>query len=214
VSRLGRDGCAPRDAGRELTPDEITRAAQKALEKCGRENSKWTRADVIANLGRVVPRRAADPDGQARLLEEVAGRALAGEFGPVVCIEAPEAVPVPACLRRADGRSVYQRHGGVKYATRVQLSREEKLVAQAGARGGPAAAAVWSGSHLDTVPNGGANDGAVGVVAALECVRRIAEEGVGLRFQPGDPAVFETGSIHEKVDGLRDHDGDAAPGRG
>jgi N-carbamoyl-L-amino-acid hydrolase len=41
-------------------------------------------------------------------------------------------------------------------------------------------AAVWSGSHLDTVPNGGAFDGAVGAVAALECVRRIAEEGISL----------------------------------
>src|SRR5262249_16980893 len=35
------------------------------------------------------------------------------------------------------------------------------------------APAVWSGSHIDTVPNGGAYDGAVGTVAALECVRRI-----------------------------------------
>jgi AAA domain/TrwC relaxase len=137
VSRLGRDGCAPRDAGPELTQDEITRAAQKALEKCAREDSKWTRADLVANLGRELPRRAGHPAQQAALLEEVADRALAGEFGPVACLEAPEAAPVPASLLRADGRSVYQRHGGVKYATRVQLSREEKLVAQAGARGAP-----------------------------------------------------------------------------
>jgi hypothetical protein len=84
----------------------------------------------------VLPRRAADPDGQARLLEEVTDRALAGEFGPVACLEPPEMAAVPASLRRADGRSVYQRHGGVKYATRAQLSCEEKLAAQAGARGG------------------------------------------------------------------------------
>src|SRR5262249_40799914 len=148
VTRLGRNGCAPRDAGAELTRDEITRAAQKALERCGREDSKWTRADLIANLGRVLPRRAADPDGQAPLLEEVAGRALAGEFGPVVCLEAPEAVAVPASLRRADGRSAYQRHGGVKYATRVQLSGEEKLVAEAGASGGPAMAAEQAARAL------------------------------------------------------------------
>jgi conjugative relaxase-like TrwC/TraI family protein len=137
VTRLGSNGCAPRDPGPQLTPDEITRAAQKALEKCSRENSKWTRADLIANLGRVLPRRAADPGSQAAPLEEVTDRALAGEFGPVVCLEAPEAAPAPVSLRRADGRSVYQRHGGVKYATRVQLSREEQLVAQAGARGAP-----------------------------------------------------------------------------
>jgi hypothetical protein len=137
VSCLGPHGDAPRDAGPELTQNEITRAAQKALEKCSRENSKWTRADLIANIGRLLPRRAADPDGQAQLLEAAADRALAGDFGPVACLEAPEATAAPASLRRADGRSVYQRHGGVKYATRVQLSGEEKLVAQADARGAP-----------------------------------------------------------------------------
>src|SRR5262249_38227553 len=137
-----------RDTGPELTQDDITRAAQKALEACSRENSKWTRADLIANIGRVLPRRAADPAGQALLLEELADRALAAEFGPVVCLEAPEAAPVPASLRRADGRSVYQRHGGVKYATKVQLSREEKLVAQAGARGGPAMSVARAAREL------------------------------------------------------------------
>ncbi len=35
---------------------------------------------------------------------------------------------------------------------------------------------VMAGSHIDTVPNGGMFDGAVGVVAALEAVRRILEE--------------------------------------
>src|SRR6516225_3566658 len=104
VTRLGRDGGAPRDAGPQLTRDDIMRAAQKALETCSRENSKWTRADLVANLGRVLPRRRGDPDGQAAVLEEVADRALAGEFGPVACLEPPEAVPVPASLRRADGR--------------------------------------------------------------------------------------------------------------
>jgi len=46
---------------------------------------------------------------------------------------------------------------------------------------GEAVPAVWSGSHLDSVPNGGRFDGALGVVAALECVRRLAEERVALR---------------------------------
>jgi N-carbamoyl-L-amino-acid hydrolase len=40
--------------------------------------------------------------------------------------------------------------------------------------------AVWSGSHLDTVPNGGWLDGALGSLAALECVRRLHEEKVAL----------------------------------
>ena len=40
--------------------------------------------------------------------------------------------------------------------------------------------AVWSGSHIDTVPNGGRFDGALGSIAALECLRRIHEEGIEL----------------------------------
>lgn len=37
---------------------------------------------------------------------------------------------------------------------------------------------VMTGSHIDTVVNGGAFDGAAGVLAALECLRRIREEGL------------------------------------
>ena len=41
-----------------------------------------------------------------------------------------------------------------------------------GRRGRPRA---WSGSHLDTVPNGGKYDGALGVVAAIEVAERLAD---------------------------------------
>jgi allantoate deiminase len=41
-----------------------------------------------------------------------------------------------------------------------------------GRRGEPR---VWSGSHLDTVPNGGRFDGALGVVAAIEAAGRLAQ---------------------------------------
>ncbi len=45
----------------------------------------------------------------------------------------------------------------------------------------PAAQALMIGSHLDTVPNGGRYDGAIGVLCALECLRRIKEAGLELR---------------------------------
>lgn len=44
--------------------------------------------------------------------------------------------------------------------------------------GGPV---VMVGSHIDSVPNGGMFDGALGVLAGLECLRRIKEEGIQLR---------------------------------
>ena len=48
---------------------------------------------------------------------------------------------------------------------------------------------VMAGSHLDTVPNGGMFDGAAGVLAALECVRRLKEEKVPLA-KPVDVVSF------------------------
>jgi N-carbamoyl-L-amino-acid hydrolase len=46
----------------------------------------------------------------------------------------------------------------------------------------PGNPAVLVGSHIDSVPNGGMFDGALGVLAGLECLRRIKEEGVRLRY--------------------------------
>lgn len=44
----------------------------------------------------------------------------------------------------------------------------------------PGSPAVLVGSHIDSVPNGGIFDGALGVLAGLECLRRIKEEGIRL----------------------------------
>jgi acetylornithine deacetylase/succinyl-diaminopimelate desuccinylase-like protein len=41
-------------------------------------------------------------------------------------------------------------------------------------------ARVWSGSHLDTVPNGGKFDGALGVVAAIEAAGRLGDAPLGV----------------------------------
>ena len=110
---------------------EQARAAQKAVALTQQDKSTWTRADVIKYLGRVLPRTGLDPATAAALLEDLADRALRSEFEPVICLEAPEPVEIPRGLLRADGRSIYQRHGGVRYATRVQLVMEERMLVQA-----------------------------------------------------------------------------------
>ena len=46
----------------------------------------------------------------------------------------------------------------------------------------PAAQTIMCGSHLDTVPNGGRFDGALGVVAALEVLRTIKEANLSLPY--------------------------------
>ena len=140
-------------------------AAQKAVALAQQEKSAWTRADVIKYLGRVLPRSGMDPAAAAALLEEVADRALASEFEPVACLEAPEPAEVPASLRRADGRSVYRRHGGVRFATHAQLTMEQRMLALARARDAPrmgraeAARALGADlAHLEQALAGGAHD--------------------------------------------------------
>jgi conjugative relaxase-like TrwC/TraI family protein len=138
----------PDPSGPRLSPLNLTRAAQKAIALAQQEKSTWTRADVVKYLGRVMPRTGMNPAAAAARLEGLADRALASEFEQVACLEAPEAVQVPRSLLRADGRSVYQRHGGVKYATRVQLSMEERMVTLAHADGAPAMTRVGAARAL------------------------------------------------------------------
>jgi len=78
-----------------------------------------------------------DPAAAAALLENLGDRALASELLLVACLEAPELAEVPRSLLRADGRSVYQRHGGTRYATHAQLTTEERMLAHARADGAP-----------------------------------------------------------------------------
>ena len=49
--------------------------------------------------------------------------------------------------------------------------------------------AIALGSHIDTVPNGGKYDGALGVLGAIEAVRTLADQGIELRH-PVEVLVF------------------------
>jgi N-carbamoyl-L-amino-acid hydrolase len=67
------------------------------------------------------------------------------------------------------------------YQRRLQEAGLSHWVDAAGniyARVGDAGSAVVAGSHLDSVPNGGRFDGALGVLAAVECLRTIRESGL------------------------------------
>ena len=131
---------------------ELARAAQKAVALAQQDKSAWTRADVIKHLGRVLPRTGMDPAAAASLLEDLADRALCSEFEPVTCLEAPQLAEVPRSLLRADGRSVYQRHGGTRYATRAQLAMDERMLAQARADGAPRVARTQAAHALGADP--------------------------------------------------------------
>ena len=66
--------------------------------------------------------------------------------------------------------------------------------------------AVLVGSHLDTVPNGGRYDGALGVLAALDVVRRLKGDGVQPKrpiwvasFNDEEGARFQTGMLGSRA---------------
>jgi TrwC relaxase/AAA domain len=116
------------------------RAVQKALVLMSDRHPAWTRHDLLKQLALVMPTETRRMDAQAaqELLLGLADEALSGRAGDVVCLEAPQWPPLPASLRRElDGRSVYTRPGITHYATAAQLSREDKLVAQAQAQAAP-----------------------------------------------------------------------------
>ena len=53
----------------------------------------------------------------------------------------------------------------------------------------PSLPAIVMGSHTDTVPSGGKYDGALGVLAAIECVQTLADTDLALRH-PVEVAIF------------------------
>ncbi len=80
-------------------------------------------------------------------------------------------------LTDADGQG---RHQVKKWFMEAGLEvRVDRIGNVYGRRPGtrPGAAPVLSGSHIDSVPTGGAFDGALGVLGALECVRAMNEVG-------------------------------------
>jgi hypothetical protein len=103
-------------------------------------HATWTLADYLKHLGLCMPpeSRNMDPAAAVGLLYEIAASALAGEFETVVPMSAPQWPALPDYLvHDLDGRSVYTRPGSERYATRVQLSLEERLVYEAQRHGAP-----------------------------------------------------------------------------
>ena len=124
----------------ELTPAQERDLMAQALARVQEAQPTWRKADLIRQLGELMPDDVTcrDDAAAAALPERLAERVLAGGAGPLVLpLEAPEWPPVPAALRRADGRSIYRPHSGTRYAARDQLLTEERLAAQAQQQGAP-----------------------------------------------------------------------------
>ena len=112
-----------------------------ALARVQAKHAAWNRGQLCGELADCLPASIAElePAAAMALALDMANRIIAGEVQPVVCLDAPDLMAPPVLRRDLDGRSVFTRPGVSRYATEVQLSREETA---AGARtaGGCAAA--------------------------------------------------------------------------
>ena len=134
----GQDG--PDPAG--PSPAEQLAAMGAALARVQAKHAAWTRGELCGELADVLPpsMAAMAPQAAMALALEMANRIINGEVQPVACLDAPEpkdARTPPALRRDLDGRSVFVRPGVSRYATEVQLSREEQLLERARQDGAP-----------------------------------------------------------------------------
>ena len=120
--------------------DAQMRVMQTALARVWEHHSTWIRADLMRAIADSMPpeAHAMAPEDSVALVGRLTDRALAGEAGQVMSLDAPEYPQVPGYLRRdLDGRSVYTRPGTTKYATSVQIAREKDLLDATAKEGAP-----------------------------------------------------------------------------
>jgi conjugative relaxase-like TrwC/TraI family protein len=128
------------DAQTQLSADAQTRVMQAALARVQQREPAWTRADLMREIADCMPPEAAQmtPADSVALVDELTGRAIAGEAGQVVSLEAPDHLDTPGYLiRELDGKSMYTRPGVERFTTGVQIAREEELLATAAKEGAP-----------------------------------------------------------------------------
>lgn len=116
-------------------PEQRTALLAAAVDEVQNQYATWTVGNLVAAIDRRVGVLPAEAAGQNRpaYLEALAAEALRpGNSHDVVCLAAPDPVTVPDELRRPqDGRSVFRPHLDDRYATRGQLTAEDRVVAGA-----------------------------------------------------------------------------------
>jgi conjugative relaxase-like TrwC/TraI family protein len=132
-----------RDPGAEAGPPsgaDVERVLAAAVADAQRSKATFTRYELTRMINRYLPDYLGGLPGEqvTRLLDELTSEALrpGGPLG-IVLLTAPEMVPVPQAYRRADGLSLWRRHGAEIYTTRAMLDTEARLVRAAAQTGAP-----------------------------------------------------------------------------
>ena len=131
------------------------KAIQDALQAVQAAHSTWTRSDLIRYLGWAMGPEfdALAEDDRHAMLNAMADQGLSTGYG-TVCLEAPEwPAPPPQLMRpELDQRSVFTRPGTARYATRGQLSMEQRLCDQAQRQGAPTLTREFAAQQLGAGP--------------------------------------------------------------
>ena len=134
---LGRreDGAAqqPADA-------EVERILAAAVADAQRRKATFSRYELTRMVNRYLPDFLGGLSGDqvTGLLEELTDQALRpGSPLGTVLLTAPDMVLVPEAYRRADGLSLWRRHGAEIYTTRAMLDTEARLLRAAAQTGAP-----------------------------------------------------------------------------
>ena len=122
---------------------EVDRILAAAVADAQQRKATFTRYELTRAVNRYLPDFLGGLPGEqvTRLLEGLTDEALrpGGPCGTVL-LTAPEMVPVPAAYRRADGLSLWRRHGAEIYTTRAMLDTETRLLRAAAQTGAPSIA--------------------------------------------------------------------------
>ena len=143
VSNLRGPDVAPREPaqlGAAPSPNAQLRVMQTALARVQEHHTTWIRADLMREIADSMPAEAhaMAPADAVALINHLTDRAIAGEAGQVISLDAPEYPQVPGYLRRElDDKSIYTRPGTTRYATSVQIAREKELLEAAAKEGAP-----------------------------------------------------------------------------
>lgn len=112
-----------------LAEEEISEILNAAIADLQSRQATWSRSHLLAAIDAHLPGWLGGLNAGMvrRVLNDLTDQALTGDYG-IVDLEAPEEVPVPAQLRRDDGRSIYRPHEPGIYTTAVHLEAEQALL--------------------------------------------------------------------------------------
>jgi hypothetical protein len=105
-------------------PDRSVIVAE-VLDELSLALSTWKRTDVVRRVARRTPQDLARAAASRAWIETMTDEVLAQPA--IVRLAAPEPAP-PADLRRRDGRSVFERHGALRYTTHATLAIEQEVI--------------------------------------------------------------------------------------